>query len=179
MRVLVHALFCCVLLVPPLALGQNESELAEPHYHWPVYPPFSPGSWAWPTSGWWHFPPFYQDYGYSQQYPSPTQAPQTIIVFPPAPALPSYGETRLSQTRVLPKESAAESKPQQGSPLYLIALKDGVIRPALSYSVEKKVLYYVDLDGTAKQVPLDRVDRTLSAELNRQRRVPFHLPPDE
>ena len=179
MRVLVHALFCCVLLVPPLALGQNESELAEPHYHWPVYPPFSPGSWAWPTSGWWHFPPFYQDYGYAQQYPSPTQAPQTIIVFPPAPALPSYGETRLSQTRVLPKESAAESKPQQGSPLYLIALKDGVIRPALSYSVEKKVLYYVDLDGTVKQVPLDRVDRTLSAELNRQRRVPFHLPPDE
>ena len=61
----------------------------------------------------------------------------------------------------------------------MLALKDGVIRDALSYSVEGKVLHYVDLDRTAKDVPLDRVDRSVSAELNRQRGVPFHLPPEE
>ena len=59
------------------------------------------------------------------------------------------------------------------------ALKGGVIRAALSYSVEGKVVHYVDLDHTAKEVPLDRVDRAVSSELNRQRGAPFQLPPDE
>ena len=84
MRVLVHALFCCALLVPSLALGQNESELAEPHYHWPEYPPFSPGSWAWPPVGWWHFPLFYQNYGFAQQYPIPHKLRKPSL-FPTGP----------------------------------------------------------------------------------------------
>ena len=32
---------------------------------------------------------------------------------------------------------------------------------------------YVDLDHIPKEVPLDRVDRAVSAELNRQRGRPF------
>jgi hypothetical protein len=55
----------------------------------------------------------------------------------------------------------------------LLALKDGVIRDALSYSVEGKVLHYVDLDRTAKDVPLDRVDRSVSAEFKPPTRRPF------
>jgi hypothetical protein len=46
-----------------------------------------------------------------------------------------YGLSRARRTRV------------NESPLYLLALKDGVIRDALSYSVEGKVLHYVDLDS--------------------------------
>ena len=63
--------------------------------------------------------------------------------------------------------------------LYLIALKKGVIRPALAYWVEGKVLHYVDLDRAVQDVPLDQVDRTRSVELNRERRVPFYAPADE
>ena len=116
--------------------------------------------------------------GLPSNYPNPAQAPQTIIIFPPGPVPLEYVERSPSEPRGLPKESAG-SKSQQESPLYLPALKGGVIRAALRYSVEGKVVHYVDLDHTAKEVPLDRVDRAVSAELNRQRGAPFQLPPAE
>jgi hypothetical protein len=58
----------------------------------------------------------------------------------------------------------------------LIAFKDGIIRPAMAHEVEGKALHYMDLDHAPKEVPLNQVDRALSQELNRLRRVPFRLP---
>jgi len=60
--------------------------------------------------------------------------------FPPGPVPLEYVERSPSEPRGLPKESAG-SKSQQESPLYLLALKGGVIRAALSYSVEGKVVH--------------------------------------
>lgn len=194
MSLLVRVILCCVMLVPSVLSGQDEYESTEPHYHWPEYPPFSPGSWAWPTAGFWHFPSFYQNYGTVPRntQPSYSQPPPTIIVFAPASTPPVYERQKIvtsptpsptaaghSQAPVPPKTPPAESDQQQGSPVYLIALKEGVIRRAISYSVEGKVLHYVDHEGLAKEVPLDRVDLAFSAALNRQRHVPFHLPADE
>jgi hypothetical protein len=193
MRILVRATLCCMLLVPCLLSGQDEYEPTEPHYHWPVYPPFSPGSWAWPTAGWWHFPSLYQGYGLAPPYSNYVQPPPTIIIFAPASSPPAYAtneivtrqprsasqEFRRSQSHASSDMLAARSNLQQGPTLYLIALKEGVIRPALAYWVEGKVLRYVDLDRAVQDVSLDRVDRARSVELNRQRRVPFHPPADE
>ena len=62
------------------------------------------------------------------------------------------------------------------SPLYLIAFNDHTIRAAISYRVEGNTLHYVTTDREDKQAPLDTVDRALSTQSNRERRVPFQLP---
>jgi len=179
MRILLRAILCGCLLLPSFLTAENDSEAAEPHYHWPEYPPFNPGSWAWPTTGYWHFPSYDQNYGLA---PGPSTASQptapTIIVFPPMPAVSAPPQPRQLTPPVAPKPSATNTNAQQSSPIYLIALKNHAIRPAMSYSVENSMLHYVDLDRAAQDVPLDQVDRPLTVELNRQRRVPFRLPPE-
>ena len=62
------------------------------------------------------------------------------------------------------------------SPIYLIALKEGVIYPASSYKVEGDTLHYVTMDHREKQVALNQVDRGLTLQLNRERRVAMNLP---
>ena len=59
--------------------------------------------------------------------------------------------------------------------LYLIAFNDRVIRAATTYWVENDKLRYLDTDHKQKEAPLSSVDRDFSAELNRERRVPFRL----
>lgn len=176
MRIPVRVILCGLLLAPFVVRAQSGP--TEPYYHWPEYPPFSPGSWAWPMAGWWEFAPLPQNYPSAPQAAAP---PPTIIVFAqlaPSQNLAARQPSAPAAAAVPPKSPAASPAPPQASPLYLIALKDGVIRPAVSYRVEDTVLHYMDLGGAPQQVPLDRVDRALSAELNRQRRVPFRLPPE-
>jgi hypothetical protein len=65
---------------------------------------------------------------------------------------------------------------QAGGPiLYLIAFRDNTIRAAMTYWVADGILHYLDKDHKEKQAPLSSVDRDLSAQLNRERRVPFNL----
>jgi hypothetical protein len=63
-----------------------------------------------------------------------------------------------------------------GSPIYLIAAKDQIIRAAASYWVDNGTLHYVTLQHEEKQMPLSSVDRGLTLQLNRERRVAFNLP---
>jgi hypothetical protein len=51
-----------------------------------------------------------------------------------------------------------------------------VIVPAYAYWVEGATLRYLDMDHKQQQSALDTVDRDFSAQLNRERRVPFQLP---
>jgi hypothetical protein len=62
------------------------------------------------------------------------------------------------------------------SPLYLIAFHDHSIRAAAAYWVEGGTLHYVTLEHEQKQAALSTVDRDLSGQLNRERRVAFSLP---
>jgi hypothetical protein len=73
-------------------------------------------------------------------------------------------------------QPAAPSTPASGSPIYLIAMKDQAIRAAAAYWVDGRTLHYVTLQHEEKQVPLESVDRGLSLQLNRERRVAFQLP---
>jgi hypothetical protein len=57
----------------------------------------------------------------------------------------------------------------------LIAFRDSTIRAATTYWVEDGTLHYLDSSHKEKQAPLSSVDGDLSAQLNRERHVPFNL----
>jgi hypothetical protein len=67
--------------------------------------------------------------------------------------------------------SGDETKPN--APIYLIALKDQSIHAATSYWADRTMLHYITLQGAHEQVRMDLVDRGVSTELNRQRKLEF------
>ena len=101
-------------------------------------------------------------------YPSQTQpASTTIYVDRAHPVTREYDQY------------GQEIRPQSGgssSPVYLIAFKDQSIRAAASYSVSGTMLHYITLQHEEHQVPLDSIDRDLTVQLNRERRVSIQLP---
>jgi hypothetical protein len=71
--------------------------------------------------------------------------------------------------------SAAPSNSSSGSPVYLIAFNDHTIRAVAAYWVNGTTLHYVSLEHQERQAPMDSIDRALSEQLNRERRVQFSL----
>jgi hypothetical protein len=63
-----------------------------------------------------------------------------------------------------------------GQITYLIASKDNVVRLAAQYWVNGRTLFYLTASHQQKSMPIDSVDRTLSARLNREQNVTFSLP---
>jgi len=142
------------------------------------------------------YDPYYYGYGYapyistypSYSYPVYDYNPSpnvTVVYAAPQPAQnPAYSGTYPATGAAQPVTGAYDQYGQQvrpsaapsSSPIYLIATKDQAIRAAASYWVDGKTLHYVTLQHEEKQVPLDTVDRDLSLQLNRERRVPFQLP---
>lgn len=139
--------------------------------------------------GYWGYPYYYDysPYTYpSYSYPSyeynpspnvtviyPAQQTQTQPVYS-APAQPVTRSYDQYGQAVQPAGSSQDSS--SGSPIYLIATKDQSIHAAAAYWVDGATLRYVTLQHEVKQVPLDSVDRDLSQQLNRERRVAFRLP---
>jgi hypothetical protein len=62
-----------------------------------------------------------------------------------------------------------------GSPIFLFAMRDGVIRAAASYWVQNGMLHYVTLQRKEETVPLGQIDRQLTGQLNRERHVNVSL----
>jgi hypothetical protein len=158
-----------------------------PYYGW-GYPWYGFGLSYWPSY-----------YGYSDYYPysyyypdtyndpapaySPTvtYVPAPVTTYPQATAPNSYDGPVHSVTRSYDEygqETAASGgSAGNASPIYLIALKDGAIQGAGSYWVTGQTLHCVTLDRQEKQFALALIDRTLTMQLNRERRVSIHLPP--
>jgi hypothetical protein len=161
---------------------------------------FWPGfGWGWggdysPYWGYWDDPYAYGggygDPGYTSTYgagydynPSPNVTviypanPQTAPVYT-TPAVPVIRNYDQYGQEVPPGVSTAPLAPpsSSGSPIYLIATKDQAIRAAASYWVVGRTLHYVTLQHEEKTIPLDSLDRSLTMDLNRERRVPFQLP---
>ena len=67
--------------------------------------------------------------------------------------------------------AVADEKPN----IYLIALKDSTLRAAIGYWVEDGTLHYVTPQSTVNRVTLDMVDRELSEQLNRERKLDFDI----
>jgi hypothetical protein len=153
--------------------------------------------WGWPAWGWgigWgggYWPDYYGDYGYgdyeSASYPtagySYSPSPNVTVIYPatlPA-AAPVYVEQAGRALREYdeygqPVGPSRGSGASAGSPIYLIALKDHTIYPAVAYSVEADTLLFVTIWNEQKRAPLNLIDRGLSMQLNRERHVNFQLP---
>ena len=144
--------------------------------YYPSYALYSP---------WWGYDysyPYY-GYGYGYSYPVYEPSPNVTVVYPAAqPALTTVYVERANPTMHSYDQYGQEIAPPAaggqaaGSPIYLIAFKDGVIRAAASYSVAGNTLRYVTLQHEEKQAPIETVDRNLSLQLNRERHVAFQLP---
>lgn len=118
------------------------------------------------------------DYGYSAQQPAPVvilnqnfrpdngyqQGPYGAP--PPAPPPPSTDQNPQDQP------PASDSS----SIIFLIAMKDHTIFPAVAYWVEGDTLNYITPQGVRNRVSLDLVDRDFSKQLNKERSLDFALP---
>ena len=133
-------------------------------------------------------------YGYNDPTPNvtfvqpmPQPAPQIIINhhYTPESARPvvrDYTQTPLPETGMrtyeapgrppMERKSIDDEKPT----IYLVALKDGTIYPAVAYWADGNTLNYVTLQGSHNRVTFDLVDRELSLRINAERSVEFNLP---
>ena len=98
-------------------------------------------------------------------YPSQAQQGPPERVSPVTHEYDEYGQ-----------ETHNPQPPANASPIYLVALKDQTINAAAAYWVQGRTLHYVTLQHEEKQVSLDSIDRELTLQLNRERRVPIQLP---
>jgi hypothetical protein len=120
----------------------------------------------------------YQIQGYEQM----TQPPVVIInqYFKPDtanPVLRDYSNVPLPapgpQSQVNNDDTAATGDQQV---MFLIAMKDHTIFPAIAYWVEGDTLNYITVQGTKNSASLDLVDREFSKQINKERKVEFGLP---
>ncbi len=148
--------------------------------------------WGWPYYDAYDYGYPYGGYGYGYGYPAYQSSPTVSIVYPSQPQYTygaSYGEQvhpvsrtydqygqEVNSGQSLPPVTSGGSASAAASPIYLVAMKDGVIRAAASYWVSGQTLHYVTMEHREEQVPLGEVDRAMSAQLNRERRVQFQLP---
>lgn len=160
-----------------------------PYYGW-GYPWYGFGLSYWPGYyyGYYNYYPY--DYYYPDTYNDPAYAysPGPAVTYAPAQADP-YPQTAASGTyagvahpvthsydRYGQEVPASGGSAANSSPIYLIALKDGGIQAAGSYWISGQTLHFVTLDRQEKQLALSSIDRTLTLQLNRERRVSITLP---
>ena len=146
-------------------------------YSWPLYWGSGLGDWPYYDYGYSGYPyygyPDYSSYGSNVTvvYPQAVAPDYPAVVTQAVqPAQPVIREYRRPEDYGLPSER--ENHPV----LYLIAFKDHIIRAAMTYWVEGGTLHYLDMDHKEQRVPLSSVDQNFSAQLNRERHVPFQLP---
>jgi hypothetical protein len=141
-----------------------------PYYYPGYYPSYYPAY------------PYYSDpgygYGYGGGYASYQPSPNVTVVYPnQGYAYPNTAVLRQYDEYGQEVQSApATGRAYSGSPIYLIAFNDKVIRAAAAYWVDGSTLHYVTLEHEERQAPLNTVDRSLSLQLNSERRIPFQLP---
>jgi hypothetical protein len=154
-----------------------------PNFYW--------GPWGsyYPATAYAPFGPYlYTGYGYNvstnpflYSYPEPSGPNITIVMAPSA--TPSQGtviinnNARAPETAPPPEKNSRNDVPERtSSPPYIIALKDGTVWAAVGYVVQGQALHFLTQSGQFKQITLDQVDRALSAKLNADAKIDFHLP---
>ena len=86
---------------------------------------------------------------------------------PAPPSMTVYGNNATD-----PNRRRDDDKPT----IYLIALKEGPVMPALAFWVDNDTLNYITREGSHNRVSLDRVDRDFSVRLNQERNLDFRIP---
>lgn len=111
------------------------------------------------------------------QYAAPSQPPVVIInqSFRPEVATPVMHD--YTNQPPPPEGQPTSLAPNDEQPtIYLIAMTDHTILPAIAYWVEGDTLAYITTDGNQNRISLALVDRDFSKKLNDDRRVEFKLP---
>jgi hypothetical protein len=127
-----------------------------------------------------YYDPYYYGPGGYGGYASYQTSPNVTVIYPQQQL--AAAEPPPERARPVTREydqygqEVKPGVPGAASPVFLIAFNDHVIRAAAAYWVDGKTLHYVTLQHEEKQAPLDTVDRSLSAQLNRERQIPFQLP---
>lgn len=111
---------------------------------------------------------YWGGYDYDPGYLAPAVVPSRRTQAP-APDPPAHSVIHEYNS---PADYGTEST---GPLLYLIAFRDKTIRAAMAYWLQDDSVYYLDTDHKQQHAPLSSVDRDLSAQLNRERHVPFGL----
>ena len=134
-------------------------------------------------TGYYDYSPYISNYAYPAYDYNPS--PNVTVVYAQQPApdpaqvpVPVYTSVAASSGHTY-DQYGQEVKPAESSnasPIYLVAMKDHTIYAAGAYWVDGKTLHYVTLQHQEKQAPLDQVDGAFSQQLNRERRVAFHVP---
>lgn len=125
--------------------------------------------------GYYALPP--DDSGYYPSSSPPAGAGERgPVVYYPSPA-PVYMQTAhpVIHEYTQPEDHGNAPGPESGPILYLIAFRDNTIRAAMTYWVDNGNLHYLDTGHKERQAPLSSVDRDMSAQLNRERHVPFNV----
>ncbi len=129
-------------------------------------------------------PPAYAPVPVYEQAPPPT--PMVVInqnfqTDPVRPQFRDYSNAQLPEPGVMAAPPAppasTRSAPTDDEPImFLIALRDHTILPAVAYWVQGDTLNYITLQGAQNHVSVSLVDRDFSKQLNAERNVPFRLP---
>ena len=163
-----------VALPPQVAHGSHANPIAIP------YPVFYGGGYydyeAPPAPTAPYSPAAYQVPGYEQM----TQPPVVIInqYFRPDSANPvvrDYTNVPLREPEP-PQANNDQAANAEQQVMFLIAMKDHTIFPAIAYWVEGDTLNYITVQGTKNSASLDLVDREFSKQINKERKVEFGLP---
>ncbi|MBZ5580005.1 MAG: hypothetical protein LAP40_25890 [Acidobacteriia bacterium] len=116
-------------------------------------------------------------YDYAEPYATVPSSPNVTVYLPVQPLVAPPVAIQRARPVTREYDQNGLEIPTAASPQYLIAFTDHTIRLAASYRVDGTTLHYMTPEREDKQAPLDTVDRALSQQLNRERRVPFQLPP--
>jgi len=127
-------------------------------------------------------PAAYQPPVYNNGYDPITQPPVVIInqYFTPDVANPVLRDnSNVPLPQPAPQaanagDAAVNASDQQV--MFLIAMKDHTIYPAVAYWVEGEILNYITVQGVKNSASLDLVDREFSKQINKERKVEFGLP---
>ncbi len=145
---------------------------------WPGYYDTYDYGYPYDYSSGYNYPVYQSSPNVSVIYPAQTQpVTNTVYVQRAQPVIRTYDQygQEVNPGGGVPT-TAGGSASSAGSPIYLVAMKDGIIRAAAAYWVNGQTLHYVTLEHSEQQVPLSNVDRSLSEQLNRERHVQFQLP---
>ena len=100
------------------------------------------------------------------KWPASTSSPSATLLLAP-------------KTKTLGAEWSDYKAPDSApNATFLIALKNGTVRPAVAVCVQQDMITYIAPGGIAERVPLTRVDRTTTRHLNLKQGTPLWLPGD-
>lgn len=118
---------------------------------------------------------------YGNGYDQTTQPPIVIInqYFRPDSANPvvrDYSNVPLPEPGPQAANAGDSAVNSDQQVMFLIAMKDHTIYPAIAYWVDGDTLNYITVQGAKNSVSLDLVDRDFSTQINKERKVEFGLP---